>query len=471
MKVTQKIFSFLVLAAAVLTGCERDYDAPPLNEPVYEGPSANITIADLKENCKNATQETPVVITNDWVLKAYVTGNDESGNIYKQVIVQDETGAMPIQVDENNVSNFYRRGQEVFVNLKGMCVSVYGDEQQLGWPDGGTTYRLPFTEFQARVQKNGWPYVDNVKLEVITDMSTVNLNVTKMTYRLVQMEGVHFENGGKNTFAKVETKEYGEENLKDAHGNVIMVRTSSYASFAAETLPVGTGTVVGILGRFKGTWQLMIPSRSDVFGFDGVEPGEGDDGNEGGETVLFSETFKAPDKISVDGKDRWASSITEWWDASPSNTFDNPSSMFSGDLDLLSPRTQSGDGNIWFPSGGDYSLSIGNIDLKGAAKVSLIYKMGVNVYQPEDKQNINTLSVKCNNTDLPVPDKELTGTKNPYVVEEIRIDDIAVSGTATLTFSCVGATNVKGIRLYDVKLIAPGSGEGDGEVIKPEPTK
>ena len=82
--------------------------------------------------------------------------------------------------------------------------------------------------------------------------------------------------------------------------------------------------------------------------------------------------------------------------------------------------------------------------------------MGVNVYQPEDKQNINTLSVKCN---------------NPYVVEEIRIDDIAVSGTATLTFSCVGATNVKGIRLYDVKLIAPGSGEGDGEVIKPEPTK
>lgn len=40
-----------------------------------------------------------------------------------------------------------------------------------------------------------------------------------------------------------------------------------------------------------------------------------------------------------------------------------------------------------------------------------------------------------------------------------------------MTFSCVGATNVKGIRLYDVKLIAPGSGEGDGEVIKPEPTK
>ena len=98
MKVTQKIFSFLVLAAAVLTGCERDYDAPPLNEPVYDGPSANITIADLKENCKNATQETPIEITNDWVLRAYITGNDESGNIYKQVIVHISIYALYLEL-------------------------------------------------------------------------------------------------------------------------------------------------------------------------------------------------------------------------------------------------------------------------------------------------------------------------------------------------------------------------------------
>ena len=131
---------------------------------------------------------------------------------------------------------------------------------------------------------------------------------------------------------------------------------------------------------------------------------------------------------------------------------------------------QSGDANIWFPTGGDYSLSIGSIDLKGATKVSLVYKMGVNVYQPTDVQNINTLSVKCNDTSLAVPSKELVGTSNPYVLEEIRIDDIAVSGTATLTFSCASATNVKGIRLYDVKLIVPGTGEGGGgDVIAPVP--
>lgn len=466
MKVTQKIFSFLVLAAAVLTGCERDYDAPPLNEPVYDGPSANITIADLKENCKNATQETPIEITNDWVLRAYITGNDESGNIYKQVIVQDETGAMPIQVDENNVSNFYRRGQEVFVNLKGMCVSVYGDEQQLGWLAGGTTYRLPFTEFQARVQKNGWPYVDNVEPERITDMSTVNLNVTKMTYRLVQMEGVHFENGGKNTFAKVETKEYGEENLKDAHGNVIMVRTSSYASFAAETLPVGTGTVVGILGRFKGTWQLMIPSRSDVFGFDGVEPGEGDGGSESGETVLFSETFKAPDKVNGN----WVS-VDEWWKASASNTFDNPNSMFDGDLTGLSARSNSGDGNIWFQGGTTYKLIIKGIEAGEATTATLIYNVGANVFEDNSTQDLNALKVTCNGIELSVPSKvvsQANGDANkPF---EIKIENVAVKNSIVLEFAS-SAQNTVGLRLFGVKLVTSGSGEGGGEVIKPEPTK
>lgn len=456
MKLIQKIYTLPLLVMAVLmTGCERDYDAPPLNEPIYTGAQPNTTLAQLKEKYSAATAETPVVITDDYIAKAYITGNDESGNIYKQIIVQDATAALPIQLDQGNVYTTYRRGQEVFINLKGMCVSVYGGEQQLGWPDG-YLYRMPFANFKELVQKNGWPSADNAKPEVITDISVINLDVSKMTYRLVQLEGVHFVNGGKNTFAT--TSGFGEETLKDAHGNTITVRTSNYASFAYETLPIGTGTVVGILGRFNGAWQLTIPAYSDVFGFDGVEPGEGG-GGETGETVLFSETFGTP----VQGEDK------KWPYLKDYTGYDNPKELFSGSVDNLSARMQSGDANVWFPTGGDYSLSIGSIDLKGATKVSLVYKMGVNVYQPEDVQNINTLSVKCNDTNLAVPSKELTGTKNPYVLEEIRIDDIAVSGTATLTFSCASATNVKGIRLYDVKLIVPGTGEGGGDVIAPVP--
>lgn len=459
MKLIKKIYTLPLLVMAVLmTGCERDYDAPPLNEPVYNGAQPNLTLAQLKEKYSAATDETPIVITEDYVVKAYITGNDESGNIYKQIFVQDATGALPIQIDQGNVYTTYRRGQEVYINLKDMCVSVYGGEQQLGWPDG-YLYRMPFTDFKEHVQKNGWPYPDNVKPEIITNFNSVNLDVSRMSYRLVQLEGVSFVNGGKNTYA---TKDkYGEEPLKDAYGNTITVRTSGYASFAFETLPVGTGTVVGILGRFNGAWQLTIPAISDVFGFDGVEPGEGG-GGETGETTIFNETFGTPVKTGT-----YFPFVKDY------TGFDNPASMFGGDTDKLSVRVvgSSTDGNVWYPKGADYTLTINGINAKGATKATLVYYAGANVFNAGEKQDLNTLKVKCNGIELTAPSKEVSGDNkegnNPF---EMRIENVTVSDNTVLDFSSVNATNTYGLRLFGVKLIvAGGSSGGGGGSIYPTP--
>lgn len=95
--------------------------------------------------------------------------------------------------------------------------------------------------------------------------------------------------------------------------------------------------------------------------------------------------------------------------------------------------------------------------------------MWANVYKEDEKQDVNTLSVKVNDTQLEIPGKELVGSNNPNLQEEVRIDNIPVSNNVTLVFSTESATNVKGIRLYDVKLVVAGEGD-NGEVIKPEPT-
>ena len=56
------------------------------------------------------------------------------------------------------------------------------------------------------------------------------------------------------------------------------------ADFAADKLPVGTGNVLAVLGRFNGSWQLTIRSAADCYGFDGEAPGEGgDQPGEGGD--------------------------------------------------------------------------------------------------------------------------------------------------------------------------------------------
>ena len=255
MKLLNK-FSLLLLASSfAFTACERDYDAPPLAEPEYTGPAANLTIAELREQCAAATEDAPIIITQEQVIKAIVTANDESGNIFKKIYLQDETGAIEMAVDQNSVYNYYPVGQTVYVDLNRLSISVYGDEQQLGHPDG-YLYRTPWEDFQTHVQKDGWAKPEEVVPIVIDDISTVNTNIV------------------------------------DSHGNTLMVRTSSYANFASDILPEGRGNVTGILGRFRGTWQLTLRTIDDVADFTGTNDDQGgtDDTPAATETI-FEEKF------------------------------------------------------------------------------------------------------------------------------------------------------------------------------------
>lgn len=290
MKLLRNI-SLPLIASLALFACERDYDAPLLTEPEYTGPAANITISELRTENAAAAEDAPIIITKDQVLKAVITGNDESGNIFKKIYLQDETGAIEMEVDQSSVYNYYPVGQTVYVDLNGLSISVYGDEQQLGHPEG-YLFRTPWEDFEKHVSKDGWANPENAKPVVIDDISTINAAPDNYKFKLVQFTGVTFQNGGKGIFAPEDG--YGEENITDSHGNTIMIRTSNYASFAGNKLPEGKGNVTGILGRFRGTWQLTLRTANDVSDFTGSNE-EG--GNEGGETpsgetkTILEETF------------------------------------------------------------------------------------------------------------------------------------------------------------------------------------
>ncbi len=263
-----KLFSKILCLGAIVMGfaaCDRDYDMPPLSEPTYTGAAANITITQLRTLGASATTTKPVAITDSLILRARISGNDVSGNIYKKVFIQDSTGNLEIEVDQTGVYSDYPIGQEVYINLKGLSLSVYGGELQIG-QTGATANRLPYETFKARVQKNAWP--DTTLLTVIETSNLKSLNVSDIATHnaLVKLVDVKFENAGKSTFAT--TSGYGSENLVDAAGNKILVRTSNYADFAADSLPKGWGTVYGILGVFNNSYQLSIRKRTDLVNFD-----------------------------------------------------------------------------------------------------------------------------------------------------------------------------------------------------------
>ena len=47
-----------------------------------------------------------------------------------------------MEVDQNSVYNYYPVGQTVYIDLKGLSLSMYGDELQLGHP---RRVSLPYT--------------------------------------------------------------------------------------------------------------------------------------------------------------------------------------------------------------------------------------------------------------------------------------------------------------------------------------
>lgn len=315
MKLLRNI-SLPLIASLALFACERDYDAPLLTEPEYTGPAANITISELRTQNAAATENTPIIITKDQVLKAVITGNDESGNIFKKIYLQDETGAIEMGVDQNSVYNYYPVGQTVYIDLNGLSISVFGGEQQLGHPEG-YLFRTPWEDFKKHVSKDKWENLDKIKPIVLDDISIVNAAPNEYKFKLVQFTGVTFKNGGKGIFAP-ET-DYGEEYITDSHGNTIMIRTSSYANFAGNGLPEGKGNITGILGRYNGTWQLTLRTANDVSDFTGSNE-EG--GNEGGETpsgetkTVFEETFaNGQGDFTIENKEDLPTGITFVWKA------------------------------------------------------------------------------------------------------------------------------------------------------------
>ena len=275
----------LFAALSVFTACERDYDGPPIEEPTYavDADANLLTIADIRTLGAAVTSSSVYTFTGDNdVLRAVITGTDITGNIYKKIYVQDETGNIEIEINQSGIYKDFSEGQEIFLDLKGLCISMYGGELQIGDPNGESN-RIAYEDFKARAHKNGWAKASNITVKNINDFSTIQ---ESDRFALVTVENVKFEAGGINTFA--EADKTTNVNLIDSKGNTLILRNSNYADFAKKLLPTGTGNITGILGRFNGTWQLTIRSLDDLVGFDPiVDPSEGGEGGDTQDGIQF----------------------------------------------------------------------------------------------------------------------------------------------------------------------------------------
>ena len=85
--------------------------------------------------------------------------------------------------------------------------------------------------------------------------------------KLMTLKGVYFKDGGKKDYANkkdVVNNNSCERALKGINANNLVVRTSTYADFAADTLPVSKVNITGVFTRYNNKWQVIIRSAKDV---------------------------------------------------------------------------------------------------------------------------------------------------------------------------------------------------------------
>ena len=267
---------YLGLLLSVMTvgfvGCSDDFDVPEVVVPQAEYNEADvITIEELKtQYWQDGDSYITEIKDSGKYIKGRVISSDESGNIYKSLSIQDKTAAIAFSINQNSLYNQYRAGQEIVVKLDGMHIGKYRGLMQFGEPQDYNGQMqasfMSFEKFQAHAQKNGFPdrtEIDTLDIK-INELPTDPLQMGLKQSQLVRFKNVHWETPGE---VYAPDKENASRNLIDESGASIVVRNSGYAKFHAERIPNGTGDVIGILGFYGSSWQLLLNSIDDVRGF------------------------------------------------------------------------------------------------------------------------------------------------------------------------------------------------------------
>jgi hypothetical protein len=363
MKYTTKVYILLFsLGVILLNSCVKEkYSTPDLVTPKVDFTS-NLTIAKLKlASTGFVTIGDTMIIGTDTIVNPIIQGivnaDDESGNIYKTIYLQDNTAGIQIAVDKTSLYTNFKKGQRIFVKLKGLYLGVYGGVPQIGYTYGGTIGRIPEVLINSHIFNDSLP--GNPPIPIIRTIPSIvggdaNLNM------LVKLEKVHFAEVG-SVYADVNVTT--NRTILDSAGNSIILRNSGYANFRADLMPKGQGSIVGILSEYSGAKQFYIRDLNDLQNWDNTIIYPINIVNES-----FTSTLGSFTQFSVLGNQIWGASsygakisgysgsyyANEDWLISPSINFDNYNSetlSFSSAMNY----GVTGDGSLKVYTSTDYS--------------------------------------------------------------------------------------------------------------------
>ncbi|MEP7254747.1 MAG: DUF5689 domain-containing protein [Ferruginibacter sp.] len=259
-----KLITVVILVASVGTfsACKKTFDNPPgAADPNI---IANTSIKSLK--ALHSSSGAFDVITADLIISGVVVADDKSGNLYKQLFIQDATGGLQILLDANSLYGTYPVGRRIFIRCKDLCISDYNGMMELGVK--ATVAGLPSLEgipanVISRYVIGG--SINNPVVPIVVTQAQLGTNMQDQYLgSLIQLDGYEFSDTTE-TFSDTSVyKSTVNLDIKSCSGATIIIRTSAYANFAGQKVPGGNGSVVAIYTTFGTTKQLLLRNAEDV---------------------------------------------------------------------------------------------------------------------------------------------------------------------------------------------------------------
>ena len=237
----KKLILLSATIALLATACKKEPDSPPEN--VLDDSKA-ITIDSLRA-MQQAVSPGGVSITDSLHVYGIITMDESDGNLYKNLYMQDHTGAIQIRMLS---TSDYAVGDSVRIGLHGAYLSEYGGVIQLDSIDPELMI--------VRLSE------DNVVAPIVKTIPEISFDDEGM---LIRIDGVQFSGTElSETYADHINQSSENRILEDCNANNIIVRTSGFANYAGKTVKQGNGSIVAIVSRFDSDLQLYIRSLEEL---------------------------------------------------------------------------------------------------------------------------------------------------------------------------------------------------------------
>ena len=279
------IVGIMALAGATvgLSSCQDHFDDPTSDIAPVAQNQPNTTIAEVKQmlwqESNNYCNQIDTKANGDhYIVSGRVVSSDYAGNCFKYIVLQDATGALNFSINSYNLYLNYRRGQEVVVDLTGLYGGKYRGLLQIGFPSFNSSIQGDETSFMApeffsrNKELNGWPEPALIDTTVVNSFAELGVTPDELMYwqsRIVRFNNVEFvPNTATPTLSTYHSSGVTQQ-IRDAAGNTLDVRTSGYANFWNMTLPEGKCDVVALMGYYvslanSGGWQLTLIDANSI---------------------------------------------------------------------------------------------------------------------------------------------------------------------------------------------------------------